>query len=83
MEEEEEEEFFANVVELFDAYVAVIATQDELIRTLRQEIVVLRSELDLPSHIITSPPTPFSVDTCASEKQQTTSSACTRGRTSP
>ena len=57
-------DFFNDLVELFDTYVAMIDKQDEIIIALKEEIKFLRGELNLPSHIITSPPTPFSVDTC-------------------
>tara|TARA_B100001094_G_C18173390_1_gene796462 strand:- start:2468 stop:2680 length:213 start_codon:yes stop_codon:yes gene_type:complete len=60
----EEGEVFDDVVKLLDTYVAMIDKQDEIIIALKEEIKFLRRELNLPSHIITSPPTPFSVDTC-------------------
>lgn len=62
-------EFFDDVVELVLTYNYMIAKQNELIAALKEEIVFLRAQLDLPSHIITSPPTPFSVETCAVDQE--------------
>tara|TARA_Y100000389_G_C17428008_1_gene500782 strand:+ start:190 stop:390 length:201 start_codon:yes stop_codon:yes gene_type:complete len=60
----ETKEFFDDVLELIDTYIDMINKQNEIIAVLRQENKMLKKELNLPSHIITSPPTPFSVDTC-------------------
>lgn len=65
----ESQEYFEDVLELFDVYVAMIAKQNEIIAALKEEIVFLRAQLHLPSHIITSPPTPFSVETCAANQE--------------
>jgi hypothetical protein len=64
----EDREYFEDVIALLDTYVLIIENQHKIIDALKHEVNCLRKELNLPSHIITSPPTPFNVDTCAGLK---------------
>jgi len=76
MEEEEGgDRFFVfdDVIAIVLTYADIIGKQNEIIDVLKQEIKSLKRALNLPSHIITSPPTPLSVDTCAKKK---TTSVC-------
>ena len=66
----EEGEVFDDVVKLLDTYAAMIDKQNEIIAALKDEIAILREALDSPSQIITSPPTPFSVETCVIKLQE-------------
>ena len=50
--------------DLIDTYISLIRKQNELIDALKEVNNALRVIHGLPSQIITSPPTPFRVETC-------------------
>ena len=59
------EEYSADVIALMDVYVDLIRKQNEIIEALKEQVRELEEEIsNSPSQMITSPPTPLSVDTC-------------------
>lgn len=72
-------EYLGDVLELIDTYVKLIAKQNEIIASLKEELAKYRRHAQRqrntiviyrPSQIMTSPPTPLRVDTCAEEIEE-------------